>query len=120
MPSRGARFAYRVLKGGVPAGAKARFDGLFKSNPVTAGRFGPVVVDGEKSTSQRSPYVSVNRGWIRHVSCANRPRLWRTNVVSRRELTSENRSDPFSAAGTVRKNGTCSYRNGLCEGESRR
>ena len=42
---------------------------------VMAGMLGPLEDDGAKSTSHRSPYVSVRRGVTRQVSCANRPRL---------------------------------------------
>ena len=57
---RGAMFPYRVLNTGVPGGARARVDKSLKF--TTAGKLGPLLVFGEKSISQRKPYVRVRRG----------------------------------------------------------
>ena len=62
-----------ILQGninGLPAGAKVNCERSLRSKPVTAGILGPLVEEGEKSTSQRSPYVRVSRGKSRQVSCA--------------------------------------------------
>src|SRR5713101_7036168 len=86
-PNRGAMLPYVVVNGGVPAGARATWDRSLRLNPVTAGMLG--LDEGAKSTSHRKPYVSVNRGITRHVSCAKAPRLCSRMGTLRCELTNE-------------------------------
>src|SRR5713226_5063653 len=101
MPTRGATFAYVVLYGDVPGGARERSDKSFRLYPVTAGMAGPLIVVGTKSRSHRSPYVKVKRGVTRQVSCANAPRLCNANETSVPEKTKPPPvKSPLSAEGT--------------------
>src|SRR5271154_638496 len=103
MPRRGATFPYVVLNGGVPWGASARFDKLFKLKPVTAARLGPLGEDGAKSTSHRKPNVAVNLVDIRQVSWAYAPRLWNSMFILTADCTTLKKGLPVSAEGTSRK-----------------
>src|SRR5882724_3126186 len=95
---RGATLPYVVRKGGVPAGASARWDRSLKLNPVTASKAG--LEEGAKSRSHRRPYVTVKAGVALQVSCANIPRLWNKTAPLRPDETAAKGELPNANDGT--------------------
>src|SRR5260370_28955010 len=98
--------SYLVRNGGVPGTARAKFEMSLKLYPVTGGRLGQLIDEGEKSTSHLRPYVRVSRGTTRQVSCANTPRLWNNNVPLRPDSVTPGKIDerfPVCADGTSSK-----------------
>src|SRR6266481_6865455 len=81
---------------------------------------GPLREDGAKSTSHRGPYVNVNRGTIRQVSCANIPKLWNKKVASAAAFVKPRNGFPISADDTVKKDAACLYGAGFASGDKRR